>query len=695
MLLPRKVEEIVIAVPRHLYDLAVAATAEAGVLHVASPPEVEGAEYERKYRTFLARVSEKVSRLETFFKAAGEEPRTVRGVTIEAGSWEEAYQRFTESFRSLEERLDHAVSRLQEIETKLSELQALKAVLEPVAHIESDIRQAYSATAFVGYSIGYIRVDKPEQLDTILRTLAAKHGVIIAAEMVAEKQAAVAMAGSPKALASIMHDIRRFGWTPISIPEDLPGSPKEAYEKIKETTKTLIEDHDKIVKGIKEELDELAKYYTAMVTIKHAAEILANTSKTRTLAMFRGFIDRADRTKLEKKLREALGGAYLIVVLGVRKAKEYVPTKVDLPRPLRPFHEIVRMYGEPEPDEVVPTVFLAITMPLIFGLMFPDMGHGLLVLLFAVYILSKDNVWRAPLIVMSSFSLVTGFLAGEFFGPVVSEKIGLYHFWESLGFEAPPLAQPTFAAELTGISPEVRAELTRILLFRIISISLWLAAFMLSFGTLLGFIDALLKKDREGAFASKLPTFIFFASATAPFLLVPDAVKAGGIIKEALFTMGHGGPLQAVVWYGTITGLLWKLLGEPIAYAIEHENPLKAFGSSFMETYEMLAMVLGNVPSFLRILGLGLAHAGLMLGFAKLYHIMAHAGILGLIGGILTYILGNLLVAALEAIIALAHSLRLHFYEWFSKFYSGRGIPFTPVRIEGVRIVLTPSSSSV
>ncbi|MCE4625488.1 MAG: hypothetical protein F7C35_06460 [Desulfurococcales archaeon] len=686
MLLPRKVEEVLIVVPTHLYDEAVAAVAELGVLHVASPPKVEGGEVAREYRTFYAHVSERVSRLESYFKAVGAEPETVAGIVIEAGGWEEAFEKSIREYKELEEAFERGISRLQEIESKLGELRILRTVLEPISHIEADIRRAYAETAFMGYSIGYIETKDPNTTIAQLGKLAEKHGIVVAVEEVEEDRIAVVAAGSPKAVAGFMQDVRRLKWTPINIPDELPGSPKEAVIAIAETVKNLTEEYDMIVESLRKRLEELKKYYTTLLSIKHAAEILANTVKTRTVRMFRGYVDKADRKKIVKALEKALGGAFMVHVLGVKRAREKVPTKVELPRIIRPFHEIVRMYGEPDPDEVVPTVFLAVTFPLIFGLMFPDAGHGLLVVLFALYFLDKKSMWRPILTILGSVSIVTGFLAGEFFGPVVSEKIGLYTLWEKLGFEHPPLAEPTFAVE-HGLG----AEVTRTLLFHIVSISLWLAAFMLIFGTLLGFIDALLKGDKELAFASKLPAFIFFTSATLPFLLVPNASEAGGIIKEAIFNKGSGGILQAIVWYGSITGLLWKLFGEPIALAIEGENPLHGLGSAFMEAYEMLAMVLGNVPSFLRILGLGLAHSGLMLGFAKLYYLMAGGGVVGLIAGILVYIFGNLLTAGLEAIIALAHSIRLHFYEWFSKFYSGQGITFTPVRLEGVKIIIRPA----
>ncbi|HDI73368.1 MAG TPA: hypothetical protein ENF58_04475, partial [Candidatus Altiarchaeales archaeon] len=43
---------------------------------------------------------------------------------------------------------------------------------------------------------------------------------------------------------------------------------------------------------------------------------------------------------------------------------------------------------------------------------------------------------------------------------------------------------------------------------------------------------------------------------------------------------------------------------------------------------------------------------------------------------------GNILVLVLEGLIVFIHTIRLHFYEWFTKFYSSGGIEYTPFRIE-------------
>ncbi len=681
MLLPKKVEEVVIAIPLHLYDKTVAKLAEVGVLHVDTPPKVEKGEISRKYRVLYTRISEKVNKLEGYFRVLGREPETIKGLSLEAGGWEEAYEKLSSQYSDLEYSFDRAIARLQEIESKLSELEVVQTVLEALKHIDADIRTA-TYTSFINYTIGFLRVKSIDEAKTLLLPLVEKLNVIIGIEEAGEQGVIIAIAGHPKHVGQVVQNIRKQ-FAPISMPEDIPGSPKEAYTKVKEMITELMETHDRIISSLEKELDNLKTYYTYMSALRYVSKLLANTITTRTTAFFRGFVDKRDRGKLTKALDEATNGAYLYSIIAVHKVKERIPTKIDLPWFLKPFHEIVKMYGEPEPHEIVPTIFLAVTMPLIFGLMFPDAGHGLLVILFALYMIKRGSPWRFILTVLGAVSVITGILAGEFFGPVVSAKIGLYQFWHNLGFEAPPLAQPTYAAE-ENLGSEVAKEI----FFRIASISLWIGGFMLSFGTFLGVIDAYLKGDKESLIASKLPAFIFFFSATLPFLLVPNAAEAGGIIKEALFTKGGGGILQAIVFYGAIIGLLWKFLGEPIIMAVEGENPLKGLGSSFMEAYEMIAMVLGNIPSFLRILGLGLAHAGLMLGFAKLYHVLAEGGFLGIIFGIIVYAIGNLMVAGLEAIIAFAHSLRLHFYEWFSKFYTGTGVTFEPLFTPGVRFVI-------
>lgn len=60
-----------------------------------------------------------------------------------------------------------------------------------------------------------------------------------------------------------------------------------------------------------------------------------------------------------------------------------------------PFHEIVVTYGTPTYKEVNPTTFNIVTFPFLFGVMFGDIGHGLLLFLFGIYIcLKHDDIMK-------------------------------------------------------------------------------------------------------------------------------------------------------------------------------------------------------------------------------------------------------------------------------------------------------------
>jgi V-type H+-transporting ATPase subunit a len=94
------------------------------------------------------------------------------------------------------------------------------------------------------------------------------------------------------------------------------------------------------------------------------------------------------------------------------------------------FQTIVDAYGVASYREANPTVFTIVTFPFLFAVMFGDLGHALLMLLFAVYLIRNEKVLGASpqgeifgmafggrycILLMSIFSLYTGLLYNEFF----------------------------------------------------------------------------------------------------------------------------------------------------------------------------------------------------------------------------------------------------------------------------------------
>ena len=685
MLISSRVEEVVVTLVDEHYDKAIARLAMEGIFHIDSPPSGFKGSIDREHVRTLSLASEYTSKLESFFKALGLEPETVEGVTIQVSRWVDGFNKVVEEYKDLHEEYERGISRLLQIETQLSELQALRAVLSQVKHIDVDVRAAIDATR-LSFTAGFVDAEAEERLEDY----AKKYNVVIAFEKIDEEKGLVAVAGDYPSVRSVTSQLTRYKWSPLSIPTNLPGSPAKAFEAVSREIQRLIGEADNIRSRLSrsEMISQLKEYYTKVLAFREIFKFLVNTVRTRTTRTFRGFVDVADRSRLERVLKEATGGAFIMASLGVKRASGKTPTKVRLPGPLRVFHNIVRMYGEPDPDEIVPTLFLAITLPLTFALMFPDAGHGLLVLLFGLlYVMPRNRDWGTVIAILGASSIISGLLAGEVFGPLVSKAIGIHKFWESLGFETPPLAPPTLASELYPPGPE-RVELSVTLLYKSISIALWIGGFMLTLGALLGVVDALLKGDKMGAILIKAPKLLFFAAVTSPFLVYFNISESGAVLRSALLEGNLGNPVAAFLYYGAIAGLLWLFIGNIVESVMHKESPLAGLGHGFLEVYESILMAVGNIPSFLRIMALSLAHASLMLGFTELYYVVAGGGVLGLLVGVLIYLLGNLLAAGLEGILAYAHSIRLHFYEWFSKFYSGTGVPFQPISLPGVRIVV-------
>ena len=80
--------------------------------------------------------------------------------------------------------------------------------------------------------------------------------------------------------------------------------------------------------------------------------------------------------------------------------------------------------------------------------------------------------------------------------------------------------------------------------------------------------------------------------------------------------------------------------------------------------------------SFLRVGAFVLVHAGMMMVVFTIADMLPGSGYF------IAVVIGNIVVTALEALVAGIQVVRLEFYEMFSKFFEGQGRPFTPVTAE-------------
>ena len=130
-----------------------------------------------------------------------------------------------------------------------------------------------------------------------------------------------------------------------------------------------------------------------------------------------------------------------------------------------------------------------------------------------------------------------------------------------------------------------------------------------------------------------------------------------------------------------ILPLIVMFLREPLTYWIKGRQYKMESGvtdfiaSNFFEVFEFLLGYATNTLSFVRIGGFVLSHASMMLVVMALADSVSSAGVP------IVVIIGNIFVMGIEGLLVGIQTLRLEFYEIFSRFYSGDGKPFTPVKI--------------
>ncbi|MDD1778387.1 MAG: hypothetical protein LUQ65_09500 [Candidatus Helarchaeota archaeon] len=320
------------------------------------------------------------------------------------------------------------------------------------------------------------------------------------------------------------------------------------------------------------------------------------------------------------------------------------PSKFRNPKIFRPFETLTQMYGLPNYQEIDPTIIITISFPIIFGLMFGDIGHGMMLLIGAVFFyFYKKNLtknWRNLLIILmvcGICSMISGFLYGEFFG-----------FKEVFGMPLTPL--------LFSPAESMSAAL---------KFSVLIGTVMLSLACAIEAINSILKNEKADAFLVAIPKiFIFCGGVYMVFkyrfdlmawfqgplyiLIIPVVVLAFGKLITHLVSFKRMYPKDSV------PGLL---------------------GGGILHTWETVLQLLSHIPSFCRIFALSMVHIGLTGA------VIIVADMSGIILGSIILVVGNLAVVLFEMLIVFVHSLRLHFNEFFGKFYTGDGIQYIPLAL--------------
>jgi len=422
--------------------------------------------------------------------------------------------------------------------------------------------------------------------------------------------------------------------------------------------------------------------------IEEAKTRVGETSRT---FLIEGWVPEKKMDDLKRVVQEASSGFCAIVRLETKpqqghegEGAKLPPTLLRNPRIAYVYERIATAFGVPNYYEVDPSVFMLFSFPIIFGLMFGDVGQGLvlLVLTLLLYMLKRRNVKTSeiftyliqgsPLLVMCSISTIFfGFLYGEFFGFELYNKEATHYF---------PLVEEGFHA-VTGISlshtireasHSLEAAISSILGLPIripfpfspfddpstmLLLSIYVAIVQISFGLILGLINEVMnRRFKQAIIGPGLWIWFYWSFA---YLLIRYGSKIFSVIFERM----------------DILGIYLVLPACAMVLAQVAVHKMDGFGHAL----ESLISSISNTISYGRILALALAHAAfsrILLMFLEL-----QGTLMMIVGFVMWAAFTFLLIMCFEFLLSFIHTLRLHWVEWFLKFYSGNGFQYQPFAI--------------
>jgi len=328
-----------------------------------------------------------------------------------------------------------------------------------------------------------------------------------------------------------------------------------------------------------------------------------------------------------------------------------IPVAYENPSYSSPLESVVSLYSRPKYTEIDPSTLLAVSFPLIYGMILGDIGYALILLTLAFLVMKfmKSDGLKPLLYVLiycQISALFFGIIYGEFMGFPLAGYLshgiytpGLVPGLETIIFNiSTPIGEPiTFPLHRTHM---VMTFIVATALFGFLHVNA---------GFIVGFFSVKGQHGLMHAINEKLSWII---------------VELGIIAAIVALYFGLGLPVILVCVVVAIVGVYLLFKGEGIKGPIE------------------LISLLGNILSYTRIIAVGLSSIYIastfnMMAFQLIWDPASGLSIM-MVFAILIFIVGHALNTLLSIIAPGLHALRLQYVEFFGKFYTGGGRAYKP-----------------
>ena len=551
-----------------------------------------------------------------------------------------------ELIRTMNEEYLKLQAKQEEWKKKKEEIASKQKIIEPFRPMGGDLSQVLHYK-YISYRFGKMPQEQYQKLE---KYLLGELDAVFVKGVQDEQFVYGAYFAAPDHLQKTDAVFRSLHFERVEIPAQYEGSPEEASQKL---LKEMYDIQKKIEEIDKEAAEMFKKKATQLIWAKQRLEELAHNFDVRKMAarvedkkedyyILCGWMAEDD---VKKFMAEAEQDDKVFVVVEDDHDSYFgePPTKLENPKLFKPFEMFVGMYGLPAHNEMDPTLFVGLTYSFIFGVMFGDVGQGLLLVIVGALVYHFKKSPLAGIIATAGvFSTIFGFMFGSVFG-----------------FE--DVIQPLWLRPIDHMTtlPFV-GKLNTVF---IVSIAFGMGLIVIAM--VLHIINAFREHDTQSTWfdPNGVAGLVFYGSVAAVVILfMSGRPTPAGIVLAVMF----GVPLLLILFKEPLTNRLKKKKEKM------KEGKVMFFVEGFFELFEMLLSYFSNTLSFVRIGAFAVSHAAMM------EVVLMLAGVESGNTNWVVVVLGNLFVCLMEGLVVGIQVLRLEYYEMFSRFYKGSGRKFEP-----------------
>ena len=388
-----------------------------------------------------------------------------------------------------------------------------------------------------------------------------------------------------------------------------------------------------------EDIRTVKNFYDYVSDEIDTADLTANTLQTEQYYVMNGWVIASEETGIRTTLEKQYPG--ILLKFEQPTENDNPPVLIKNSRLVTPFQQITNMYGMPSGKDIDPNPFVALFYFIFFGMMVGDVGYGLLLMAAAaLFIYLKKPFGNTKQFILlfgiGGLSIMLwGFLYGSIFG--------------------------------FGIPSGVIDPIGKAIELLLLSLALGLAQIL--FGICLSFVKNLKNKKYLDAVLDSLPRIVLFIGL---FMFLP---KAAFSLFNINVNIAFLDTISAPGMYMTLAGVAGIILFN----GRKRKGILGKLMGSLAGAYGLINYF-NDVISYVRLFALALVGAVLAyIGNTMGGMMFTGIPIIGYVLGVLVAIAFHTFNIGLGLLSAYVHGARLHFIEFFSKFYNGDGTAFKPI----------------